>query len=173
MNEQAVPTPLPTALPSDPSLLLQVLKDRAEIERLVRTYADICDEDYDPERLGQLFTEDAVWAASSESGTSDFGVYEGRDAIKEFFAGVSAQIVFAHHIVMSPEIDVDVPGESATGRWNTMVWMSLRDDPLGRDGESKLISSVYRHRYRHTQDGWRIAHLHVHTRFDLRARQVG
>jgi len=163
----------PTPLPTDPSALLQVLSDRVEIERLVRTYADICDESYDPERLGALFTDDAVWEASSESGTSDFGVYRGRPAIEEFFGSVSGQIVFAHHIVVSPEIDVVEPGVLATGRWNTLVWMRLHDDELGEEGESKLISSVYHHRYRRTDEGWRIAHLHVHTRFDLRVRTVG
>lgn len=162
-------TPFPTGVED----LLAVLKNKAEIERLVRIYADLCDDGYNPDKLAPLFTADAVWAASSESGTSDFGVYRGRDAIYEFFAGVSAEIVHAHHIVMSPEIDIVEPGRSATGRWNTMVWMRLREDPLGEPGESKLISSVYQHEYRYTEDGWRIANLHVHTRFDLRARAVG
>ena len=167
--ELSAVAPLPSALDE----LVAVLRDKAEIERLVRIYADVCDEDYNPDKLAELFTEDAVWEASSESGTSDFGVHRGRAAIREFFAGVSSEIVHAHHIVMSPEIDVVEPGRSATGRWNTMVWMRLREDPLGQPGEAKLISSVYQHEYRHTDDGWRIAHLHVHTRFDLRARVVG
>lgn len=161
------------ALPADSEGLLQVLRDKVEIERLVRRYADLCDEGYEPEALGALFTTDGVWAASSEAGTSDFGVYEGRDAIKAFFASVSAEIVFAHHIVMSPEIDVIMPGSSARGRWNTMVWMRLREDPLGVAGDCKLMAAVYRHEYRHTEEGWRIAHLHVHTRFDARLRLVG
>lgn len=167
--ETSAVTPFPTGVEE----LLAVLKDKAEIERLVRIYADVCDEGYNPDKLAPLFTEDAVWAASSESGTSDFGTYRGRDAIYQFFAGVSADIVHAHHIVMSPEIDVIEPGKAATGRWNTMVWMRLREDPLGQAGESKLISSVYQHQYRYTPDGWRIADLRVHTRFDLRARVVG
>jgi ketosteroid isomerase-like protein len=150
------------------------LADTREIERLVRQYADICDENYDPDKLAPLFTEDAVWSASSENGTSDFGVYEGRDAIRVFFAGVSSSIVHAHHIVMSPEIDVIVPGVEAQGRWNTIVLMRLAEDPLReRDNEAKMISSVYTHKYRRENGVWRIAHLHVHTRFDLRMRMVG
>ena len=162
-----------TPFPSGVDELVAVLRDKAEIERLVRVYADVCDEGYNPDKLVELFTEDAVWSASSESGTSDFGVHEGRAAIHEFFGGVSSDIVHAHHIVMSPEIDVVEPGQSATGRWNTMVWMRLREDPLGLPGEAKLIASVYQHEYLHTDAGWRIARLHVHTRFDLRARLVG
>ncbi len=149
-------------------------EDERSIERLVRTYADICDLDYDPERLGELFTEGAVWAASSENGTSDFGVYEGREAIMAFFAGVSSEIVHAHHIVMSPEIDVTAPGQIAEGRWNTIVAMKLNQDPYRQhEDEAKLMTAVYTHKYRCVGGIWRIAHLHVHTRFDLRLRMVG
>jgi hypothetical protein len=164
-----------TILPatSDPVTLAQVLKDLAEIEALVRLYADICDEQYDPDKLVELFTDDATWASSSQSGTSDFGVHQGREAIYEFFAGVSAQIVFAHHIVMSPEIDVYEPGVRARGRWNTVVLMHLVDDPLSQDDERKMIASVYQHEYVNTVNGWKIADLKVHTRFDLRVRAVG
>lgn len=151
-----------------------VHRDVIAIERLVRTYADVCDEMYDPDKLAPLFTEDAVWAATSEHGTSDFGVYEGRPAIRAFFASVSAQIVHAHHIVMSPEIDVVVPGRDATGRWNTIVLMKLSNDEYQQhDDEAKLMSAVYTHRYRCVDGRWLIARLDVHTRFDLRLRQVG
>lgn len=152
---------------------MQVLKDISEIEALVRLYADICDEQYDPDRLVQLFTEDATWASTSQSGTSDFGVHEGRQAIYDFFAGVSSQIVYAHHIVMSPEIDVYEPGVRARGRWNTVVLMQLVEDPLAEGEERKMIASVYTHEYVNTAEGWKIADLNVHTRFDLRVRAVG
>lgn len=150
------------------------LDDERAIQRLVRHYADVCDEIYDPEKLAPLFTEDAVWEASSESGTSDFGVHRGRAAIYDFFAGVSSQIVHAHHIVMSPEIDVVEPGRSATGRWNTFVLMKLADDEYSvRPGDAKLMSAVYRHRYVCENGVWRFSHLHVHTLFDLRIPQIG
>jgi ketosteroid isomerase-like protein len=148
--------------------------DERAIERLVRTYADVCDLGYDPDRLAPLFTEDAVWASSSENGTSDFGVYEGNDAIRTFFAGVSSQIVHAHHIVMSPEIDVVVPHERATGRWNTIVAMKLAEDPFRQhEDEAKIMTAVYTHEYRCSDGVWRVARLDVHTQFDLRLRMVG
>lgn len=148
--------------------------DERAIERLVRTYADVCDLGYDPDLLAPLFTDDAVWASTSENGTSDFGVYTGNDAIRAFFAGVSSQIVYAHHIVMSPEVEVLVPLERAIGRWNTIVTMKLVDDPYRQhDDEAKLMTAVYTHQYRCTNGVWQIAHLDVHTRFDFRLRQVG
>ena len=150
------------------------LEDERAITRLVRHYADVCDEMYDPDKLAPLFTEDAVWEASSESATSDFGVYRGRQAIYDFFAGVSSQIVHAHHIVMSPEIDIEIPGRSAVGRWNTIVLMKLSSDEFAvTSSDAKLMAAVYRHRYACENGVWRFAHLHVHTRFDLRLPQVG
>jgi hypothetical protein len=150
------------------------LADERAIQRLVRHYADVCDEMYDPVKLAPLFTEDAVWEASSENGTSDFGVHRGRQAIHDFFAGVSAQMVHAHHIVMSAEIDIVEPGRSATGRWNTLVLMKLADDEHAvTANDAKLMSAVYRHTYRCDDGIWRFEHLHVHTLFDLRLPQVG
>lgn len=149
-------------------------EDERAIERLVRHYADVCDEMYDPDKLAPLFTEDAVWEASSENGTSDFGVHRGRREIYDFFAGVSSQIVHAHHIVMSPEIDVIEPGRRAVGRWNTFVLMKLTDDEYAvRPNDAKLMAAVYRHRYECVDGVWRFSHLHVHTRFDLRLAQIG
>jgi hypothetical protein len=162
----------PARLPSDPEQLLAILRDKAEIEFLVRRYADICDEDYDPAKLVHLYTEDATWSSSSEGGTSEFGTHVGRDAIMEFFGGVSGQVVFAHHIVMSPEIEILEPGKRARGRWNTLVFMNLFEDEYGRESERKLIAAVYHHEYRCGDDGWRISRLHVHIRFDARIRGV-
>ncbi|PRZ40464.1 SnoaL-like protein [Antricoccus suffuscus] len=154
--------------------IVREFEDKARIERLFRTYADACDEGYNPELLGPLFTEDAVWAASSESGTSDFGVYEGRAAIIRHFSGASARIPLSHHIAMSPQIDIVVPGKEATGRWNTIVFMKLAADPLSeRDDEAMMIAAVYRHEYRCEDGNWLISRLDVHTRFDTRIRQVG
>lgn len=149
-------------------------QDVRRIERLVRRYADICDENYDPDKLAPLFTEDAVWASTSEHGTSDFGGYEGREQIREFFAGVSSQIVHAHHIVMSPEIDVVSPGLEARGRWNTIVLMQLaQDEYREREDEAKMMTAVYTHQYRCENDQWLISRLDVHTRFDFRIRLLG
>ena len=129
---------------------------------------------YDPDKLAPLFTEDAVWEASSENGTSDFGTHRGRQEIYDFFAGVSGQVVHAHHIVMAPEIDVIEPGRSATGRWNTIVLMKLAADEFEiRPGDAKIMAAVYRHRYECANGVWRFSHLHVHTRFDLRVTQIG
>jgi hypothetical protein len=158
----------------DTDVVAEELRQVREIEALVRRYADVCDEAYDPDKLVQLFTADAVWEASSEQGTSDFGVHSGRQEIYDFFAGVSREIVHAHHIVMSPEIELTEPGVAATGRWNTIVLMQLANDEHATDaGQAKLMAGVYTHQYRCEEGVWRMSHLHVHTRFDLRLSHIG
>lgn len=69
------------------------LEDRAAIEELVYRYRQLCDENYDPDGLADLFTEDALWKVASADGGRDFGEHRGRDAIRKFFAEVSADLV--------------------------------------------------------------------------------
>jgi len=153
---------------------LAVMASEREIEQLVHCYARICDENYDPDRLAELFTDDAVWMTSSKSGTVEYGVHEGRAAIRSFFADVSSRIVHSHHIVMSPEIEVVSSRSEARGRWNTIVLIRLAQDELSvRPDEVQMVSAAYEHSYRREQGVWRIAHLKVHILFDVRLRCVG
>src|SRR5262249_47522356 len=76
----------------DLALRLQKLEDERAIAQLVYRYAELCDDAYDPDGLAGLFTEDAAWSASSPDGSVDFGRYQGREAIRAFFAGVSADL---------------------------------------------------------------------------------
>jgi uncharacterized protein (TIGR02246 family) len=89
---------------------IQTLEDIEAIRRLKASYADACDRGYDADTLASLFAEDAVW----DGGT--FGRYEGREAIRQFFQGVSSDIPFAMHYMVNPIIEVD--GDTATGKWH-------------------------------------------------------
>ena len=132
---------------------LRVLEDIEAIKRLKYRYADACDRGYDDDTLADCFTEDAVWDGGL------FGRHEGREAIREFFRGVSSDIPFAIHYMMNPIISVD--GDEASGQWylfqtctfadgNTAIWGAARYDEQYRrvDGEWKfsrlnLISSFW------------------------------
>lgn len=150
------------------------LDDERSILALIRHYADVADEGYDPDKLAALFTQDAVWRSTSENGTSDFGTHHGRAAIHAFFSGASKQMVHAHHIVMSPEVSILEPGRTAVGRWNTIVLMQLAsDDHAVTFNDAKLMSAVYKHEYKCIDNTWQISNLHVHTLFDLRIPRVG
>ena len=162
------------SLPSCDAEAMENDRDRRSIEELVRHNADLCDAQYDPDKLAPLYTDDAVWESSSASGTSDFGTYRGRSQIRNFFAEISAQIVYTHHISMSPQIEILERGRSARGRWNILVLMELADDGAALDHNLvKIMSGTEDHKYQCLDGRWLFSRVNVHTRFDLRVRQAG
>jgi uncharacterized protein (TIGR02246 family) len=131
---------------------VRVLEDVEAIKRLKHRYADACDRGYDADALAELFAEDAVWDGGL------FGRYEGREAIRDFFRGVSSDIVFAMHYMMNPIIDVT--GDRATGTWylfqtctfaqgNTPIWGAAR----------------YDEEYVREPDGWKFRRLRLVSSF--------
>lgn len=103
-----------------PSLESRIARLEAieDIRKLKALYCTYCDENYNPDKLATLFTEDAIWHAAHR------GRMQGRDAIRNFFAGISAKIGFAAHLVLNDNIEVD--GDRGTGRWR-MVMASMED----------------------------------------------
>jgi uncharacterized protein (TIGR02246 family) len=131
---------------------VRVLEDIEAIKRLKHRYADACDRGYDADALAALFADDAVWDGGL------FGRHEGREAIREFFQGVSSDIVFALHYMMNPIIDV--AGDRATGTWylfqtctfakeNTPIWGAAR----------------YDEEYVRESDGWKFRRLRLVSSF--------
>jgi ketosteroid isomerase-like protein len=135
---------------SDLESRLARLEAVEEIRKLKALYCAYCDDKYNPDKLATLFTQDAVWHAAHR------GRLEGREAIREFFAGISKKISFAAHLVMNDMIEVN--GERATGRWR-MVMASMETF----DGVPRAVWSLgdYDEVYVREAGGWRIKSLHV------------
>ena len=120
---------------------VQWLYDIEQIKQLKHRYCAFCDQQYDPEGIASLFTDDGVW----EGGP--FGRAETRDGIREFFADVSNQVDFANHYVSNPIIEVE--GDSATGRWDLWQPMVMKPEPA-----ALWLVAKYRERYVRAGDGW-------------------
>jgi len=126
---------------------VQVLEDLEAIKRLKARYAQICDDKYNPEEMVKLFTEDAVW-----DGGEEFGVYRGREEVKDFFKKVSGDLIFAIHYFMAPDITIE--GNKAHGRWylwqaatlkegDRAVWLAgFEDDKYEKVGGNWLQSEM-------------------------------
>jgi len=138
--------------PADLERRVRALEDVEAIKRLKYRYADACDRGYDADALAELFTEDAVWDGGL------FGRYEGREAIRQFFQGVSSDITFAMHYMMNPIITVN--GDRARGSWylfqtctfaegNTAIWGAAR----------------YEEQYRRVGGEWKFRHLQLISSF--------
>ena len=107
------------------------LESANEIRNLKAEYAAACDDNYDPDRIAALFVEDATWESQG------LGRFEGREAIREFFRGISSHFVFALHYGLNPSIEVT--GDTARARWylfmpctigegNQAMWRAGIDD---------------------------------------------
>lgn len=128
------------------------LEDIDAIKQLKAEYCSYCDNDYEPDKLAALFTEDAVWDGKA------FGRHEGREAIRAFFAEAPEALSFAIHNVMNPSIAID--GDRATGRWYLLQPCTAKASK-----QALWLTAVYHDRYRRVGDTWRFEHVDIEIRF--------
>jgi hypothetical protein len=126
------------------------LEAAEEIRALKARYAKVCDVGYPPDGMVPLFTEDAVWTDT----TGRFGTHDGRDAICEFFAGVSGQIAWAAHYMIGPNIQVNDDLETATGTWYLF-------QPCTIDGQATWLAGSYVDEYRKEDGDWKMSRLEL------------
>lgn len=126
---------------------IQALEDLEEIKKLKVRYARYCDQNYDPEKLATLFTDDAVW------GGSVWGQLRGKSAIKKYFADISHEIVFASHRIVAPDITVN--GNRAEG-----VWHGLTSGIL-RNGQGYWSSVLYNDEYLKIEGKWLMSKVEI------------
>ena len=98
---------------------VRAVEDTDAIRNLKARYAAYCDDNYNPDKIAELFVEDATW----ESGS--LGRFEGREAIREFFRGASKIFSFALHYSLNPHIEVT--GDTARARWYLLMPCTLGD----------------------------------------------
>ena len=88
----------------------------------------------------ELFLEDAVWEMP------DIMRFEGKAAIKDFFAGLDEMMSFWMHMVVNPLITVD--GDEAQGRWYVLESNTVKDGP------AIWGAGRYEERYRRSNGQW-------------------
>ncbi len=135
----------------DTAQRLQVLEDVEEIRKLKARYCQACDDDHNPDKLGPLFTEDAVWEATV------MGKAEGRAAIQKMLGdlGKSGTIRNSAHNVMNPVIEVN--GDTATGDWR-LVMLYTGIYPNGELHYTRIIG-WYKEQYARVDGRWYIKDL--------------
>ena len=119
------------------------------IKQLKAVYAEVCDQNYDPVKMYPLFCADAIWEEPTL-----FGRFEGREAICEFFAGVSAPISWALHYMIAPKITVNDDLVNAEGTW--YLWQ-----PCTIDGTAVWLTGTYFDRYRKDEGVWKFSEVHL------------
>ncbi len=126
---------------------IDTLESIEAIKRLKHDYCAYCDAGYDADGIASQFVEDGIWDAGEA-----FGRYEGREAIRTFFMGVSKQIVFAAHMVTNERIEVDVDANTARGRWWIIMPATTIDDEGART--AVWLLGEYDDRYVRREGRW-------------------
>ena len=139
---------------------VRALEDVEAIRKLKATYSAYCDDNYNPDKIAELFAQDAVWESEG------LGRFEGREAIRGFFQGASKIYSFAVHYLLNPRIEVD--GDTARATWytfmpcvmadgNRAMWRSGIDDEefVRMNGEWKFKRKSSRSRFSTPfEEGW-------------------
>lgn len=125
---------------------IKKLLDIEAIRALKYRYAKLCDDGYPADELAALFTEDAVWHGDP------LGRYEGREAIRAFFAATPEKLLFAAHYLTNPIIEVD--GDTGTGSW--YLWEPLVARPTD---QAYWLMAGYSDQYRREAGGWKFANM--------------
>jgi hypothetical protein len=137
------------------------LESEREIQGLLYHYAELCDAAYDPDGLSALFTADATWSSRTKDGSVDFGHHAGREAIRSFFAGVSADLgPMTLHYLLSPRVEIGPDRDSATG--HCYLYAILDRRPAGvpevsPTRERIVLAGTYDHRFRRVDGRWLIS----------------
>ena len=125
---------------------VQTLEDVEAIKKLKARYCAGADE-RDEDKFVGCFTEDAVWDGGN------FGHYEGKAAIREFFGTIPQVLSFAIHYVMNPRIEVN--GDKATG-----YWYLLEPCTMLEGGEQAVWGvAKYEEEYVRVDGEWKIRNL--------------
>ena len=127
---------------------VQRLIDIEDIKILKRKYAAACDDGYNIEKLGVLFTEDAVWDGAEYGGAAT------RQGIKDFFSSTPDFVKLALHYVINPIIEVN--GDTATGQW--LLWKPM---VMHEGNQAMVLTARYDEQYVRQEGQWLIKHLKV------------
>jgi hypothetical protein len=152
------------------------LESERQIHALVHRYAELCDAAYDPDGLAALFTEDATWSSRTRDGSVDFGRYEGREAIRAFFAGASKDLgPMTLHYLLAPRVELATDGNSASGVCYLLAILDQRpatSPPGSAERERVLLGGVYSHRFRRVDGRWLISASACDLSFDHQLRSA-
>lgn len=136
---------------------LHALEAITAVRRLAHEYMACCDVPGPAnfaERLGQLFTADAVWEGIGERYVSKFGRLQGREQVLAMLLDYLPPHPHFHtngHFLSGERIQVE--GEAAEGEW-LMQQVSRYDT-----GSSELIMARIRMQMRRQQGRWLIAYF--------------
>lgn len=108
---------------------VQKIEDIQAIKDLKCKYARACDDGYNTDTMGEIFTENAVFDAGDE-----WGRHEGLSAIQDFFRESSKVVSMAVHYFVQPEITLADGGTTASATWYLWQACTVNDEAMWLSG---------------------------------------
>lgn len=137
---------------------VQRWEDTVAIQKLKFAYGRLIDEglggngEWPPPALLDQFTDDAVWEANYH------GRFEGKEALRAFFASVQGVVSFSLHYMMNPTIEIAESGTEATAHW-----LSLETLTVG--GNAVWLTTTYDDELTKASGCWLFRHTRAHIFF--------
>ena len=131
------------------------LEGHNDICKLMAEYLLVADQGYDPDNITALFVEDATWEGDG------FGRHEGRQAIWDFFDGLSGALVFAAHFVTNPIITFESDAR-ARGAWRLFQTATVNSKGTL---DSNLLVAAYDNEFVMLGGVWKFQAVNVHVNF--------
>jgi SnoaL-like protein len=130
---------------------VQRIEDVEAIKRLMGSYGECVDNDYDLDGMRELLSEDLVWTSNA------FGAYEGLEAYLAGQDEISKGVDWAFHQMVALRVDVD--GDAATG---TFYLLMLATFVASDDARVPIVLSArYDNEFARTAGGWRCSRMNV------------
>lgn len=95
------------------------------IEQLMYRYIHACDVAKDADLIASMFTEDAKW--EGQGNFAEFGVTEGRAAIREMFVDNPRMLPFTAHFLTNATVGVSQDLTNGWGTWHVLEAATLED----------------------------------------------
>ncbi len=133
---------------------VQRLEDIEAIKLLVVRYAQGADRGNDIDIMIPLFADDGVW-----DGGERFGVYTGKEAIRQFLSESGSFIGWTLHYMVSPAVEVDPHGKTAKAFWYLWETATMPNAETGED-DAFWIGGTYESELTKQHDGaWKFARV--------------
>ena len=125
-----------------------------QIRAMKAHYCDLCDDGYDADALGKLFTDDAVWDGGK------LGYYEGIKNIHDFFVDMPNVMSFAIHNVTNSAVELSEDSQSAVARWYLIQMATQREQNKAVWLTGRYVDQLV------LEDGvWKFKHVSLSARF--------
>lgn len=133
---------------------IELLFASESIRNTIALYGIGADNFNDPEILGPLFTDDAIWSCKG------FGAFKGRRDIEKGLSEIAkTRVLWSFHVMANPHIKVSSDKRSAQANWALWELSSYREE--SSQSRDSIMAGFYRAQFQKIDDSWLICKMEL------------